>query len=81
MLEFRLAGIGSRFVALAIDTLIQGVGVLVVLAELLHWFDWMSRRASIWAAVLLWLGVFLIESGYFAFVRSDLERADVRQAS
>jgi uncharacterized RDD family membrane protein YckC len=68
-LEFRLAGIGSRFVALAIDTLIQAVAVLalLVVAELLHWFNWVSKRGSIWVAAILWLAAFLIGFGYFVF--------------
>src|SRR5580658_8826695 len=67
-LEFAVAGIGSRFLALAIDTLIQiGLGLVVLLVVFL------SRTAGAfinlsgqWGVALLIAAVFLLIYGYFA---------------
>ena len=68
-LEFPLAGIGSRFLALALDTLIQSAGTLVVviLAVILaagvgeFW-----RGGSVWTLAVFWLALFSLYFGYFA---------------
>jgi uncharacterized RDD family membrane protein YckC len=73
-LELPLAGIGSRFLALALDTLIQ------VMVGLALFVVWISLRApglgrnsvganpgSAWTAALLVLATFLLQFGYFAY--------------
>jgi uncharacterized RDD family membrane protein YckC len=67
-LEFAVAGIGSRFLALAIDTLIQiGAGLIVLLGV------YLSRIAGAfidlsgqWGVALLIAAGFLLIYGYFA---------------
>jgi len=69
-LDFAIAGIGSRFVAIALDTLIQMAAGLVVgiaggfstagLARL-----W--PNSGVWAVAILLLFYFLLYFGYFAF--------------
>ncbi|HXE75997.1 MAG TPA: RDD family protein [Candidatus Xenobia bacterium] len=69
-LEFPLAGIGSRFLALAIDLLIQFIAFLVlflgfsVLSGALNF--WLPG-ASTWAMAGFVLMIFLLTFGYFAF--------------
>src|SRR5262249_14553329 len=65
-LDFAVAGIGSRFLALAFDTLLQialgmGFGLLMFLASLA------LPNSSVWFGGGLILGAFLIYLGYFAF--------------
>ena len=69
-LEFAVAGIGSRFLALAVDTLIQvgiGLAMIIVLAlvgvtgRTLGW-----RGEGLWLTAALGLVVFLLMFGYFA---------------
>jgi len=73
-LELPLAGIGSRSLALALDTLIQ------VVAGLALFVVWVSLRApdlargsggakagGAWTAALLVLAAFLLQFGYFAY--------------
>lgn len=72
-LEFPLAGIGSRFLALALDSLIQAVlytaGIFAMIAvapyadRAASWFRWMSPN---WAAALLIFFLFAVYWGYFA---------------
>ena len=68
-LEFPLAGIGSRFLAVAVDSLIQFFAWLVLML-LFTWFEpdlariW--PRAPVWAFAILMIIGFLIFSGYFA---------------
>ena len=72
-LEFPLAGIGSRFLALALDSLIQGVlytagifamiGASRYLDQAAAWFSWMSPN---WGAALLIFFLFAVYWGYFA---------------
>jgi len=69
-LDFAVAGIGSRFLALAWDVLIQGlVGILAGVAFLL--FQRAVGRffgnAALWIAALLVLFYFLLYFGYYAF--------------
>lgn len=68
-LTLPLAGIGSRFLALAIDTLIQlavlallVIAAIVILAGGSAW----SPNGRIWIAALLILSYFLLMFGYFA---------------
>lgn len=68
-LEFPLAGIGSRFLAVAFDTLIQfgvtlvlGVAGIVVFASSFAHF----QRAGIWLMAIGVLIYFLLQFGYFA---------------
>jgi uncharacterized RDD family membrane protein YckC len=68
-LEFPLAGIGSRFLALALDSLIQTFGFMAV-ALLFTWFEpdlariW--PKAGVWVFAILVILWFLVFSGYFA---------------
>jgi uncharacterized RDD family membrane protein YckC len=67
-LEFPLAGIGSRFLALALDTLIQataGVG-LVVIAFAMGVGGVKMPTHGAWTLALLVLLGFLLQFGYFA---------------
>ena len=68
-LEFPLAGIGSRFLAIALDTLIQALGFLLIVfvAEiLLPAAARFTARAWTWAAAIFFLCAFVIYSGYYA---------------
>ncbi|HVC00225.1 MAG TPA: RDD family protein [Candidatus Dormibacteraeota bacterium] len=68
-LEFSLAGIGSRFLALATDTAIQIVFLLVLVTAAFSLIP-VARLAgmlSLWAIAGLIIGAFLIYEGYFAF--------------
>jgi uncharacterized RDD family membrane protein YckC len=69
-LEFALAGIGSRFLALAVDTLIQAALVLILFVAALFIFaglNLFSSPVGIWLSALGVLMVFLLQSGYFIF--------------
>ena len=68
-LEFSLATVGSRFLALAIDTIIQfAIGAVLLLLGLV--LVWMSSSiiatAQPWVLAGLVLGLFTIYYGYFA---------------
>jgi uncharacterized RDD family membrane protein YckC len=75
-LELPLAGIGSRFLGLAIDTLIQFVlyvigiflfafvGTLAAAAGVFRFFQWIPVS---WAPAIVILFVFCVYWGYFAF--------------
>jgi uncharacterized RDD family membrane protein YckC len=69
-LRVTLAGIGSRFLALAVDTLIQvaaGIVLLVVLGFLGAAGAFAGMRQSpLWVLAALVFGIFLIMFGYFA---------------
>jgi len=68
-LEFPLAGIGSRFLAIALDTLIQVLGFLMIVfvAEiLLPTAARFTPRALTWAAAIFFLCAFILYSGYYA---------------
>jgi len=68
-LEFPLAGIGSRFLAIAVDSLIQlGVavslfllGLLIFSTSFLHF-----RRGGVWVGAIGIIAYFLLQFGYFA---------------
>ena len=67
-LEFSLAGIGSRFLALAMDTLLQGVLYLLVIL-LIFLVPGMGRLSFIpqkWIPAIIVLFMFCIYWGYFA---------------
>jgi uncharacterized RDD family membrane protein YckC len=68
-LEFPLAGIGSRFLAVALDTLIQSAAItvlvlLVLLVGVALSFRW--REVGNWTLALGILAFFVIYYGYFA---------------
>ena len=66
-LEFPLAGVGSRFLALALDSLIQfvvGMGLLV-LGMLVVLPSGLSHRQRIWVAAFGIIAYFTLQSGYF----------------
>ena len=68
-IEFPLAGIGSRFVAVAIDSLLR-VAFLVVLGIIVALFGWGGMFSNIrwqWTIALLVIAYFLLETAYFAF--------------
>ena len=68
-LEFPLAGIGSRFLAIALDTLVQVLGFLLIVfvAEiLLPTAARFTPRTWTWAAAIFFLCVFVLYSGYYA---------------
>src|SRR5271163_3488960 len=68
VLEFEVAGVGSRFLALAFDTLIQillGIGLLVVLA--IAGVSLSSEaKTGIWFLAFILLAYFVLYFGYFA---------------
>jgi len=68
-LEFPLAGIGSRFLAIAIDTLIQTAAgfVLFFIVLFIRSYDSaLLASSSNWTLAILGLGFFTLEFGYFA---------------
>lgn len=68
-LEFAVAGIGSRFLALALDTLIQILVGFVALFGGIFVIGLISAampKAGIWGAAILILFFFLLYFGYFA---------------
>src|SRR6266568_9489506 len=69
-LDFAIAGIGSRFLALALDTLIQmlvgfivGIGGSMVIAALAA----AAPKSAVWGLAIMVLFFFLLYFGYFAF--------------
>jgi uncharacterized RDD family membrane protein YckC len=70
-LEFPLAGIGSRFLAIAADTLLQVAAfwVLIMILAIIR-FSFASLffgRTGLWTMAILLLIAFSIQFGYFAF--------------
>jgi uncharacterized RDD family membrane protein YckC len=69
-LEYPLAGLGSRFLALLLDTLLQGAVVVVVFLAMLllmPGIDVLTPEGAKWL-LALWIFVgFLLYWGYFAF--------------
>ena len=61
-LEFELAGIGSRFMAVLVDHSIQGV--IIVLFALAAW-AFAVTFSPVWSIALLMLAIFVVEWGYF----------------
>jgi uncharacterized RDD family membrane protein YckC len=69
-LDFAIAGIGSRFLALALDTLIQmlvGFIVLIGGSMVIGALAAAVPKSAIWGLALLVLFFFLLYFGYFAF--------------
>jgi uncharacterized RDD family membrane protein YckC len=70
LLDFPLAGIGSRFLAIALDTLIQALVItvfLIIALVLMAFAGISSETAGVWVSAIAILGLFLIYTGYFAF--------------
>jgi uncharacterized RDD family membrane protein YckC len=68
-LEFPLAGVGSRFLALAIDMLLQttiALGVLGAVAGAWGLLDLTGVRGGPWFLAVLIIAAFLLFYGYFA---------------
>ena len=69
-LEFPIAGVGSRFLALSLDFLIQGAAVLIFgIVALIFGFSGVARLiplSSQWVAALAIAFVFLLHFAYFA---------------
>jgi uncharacterized RDD family membrane protein YckC len=68
-LDFTVAGIGSRFLALALDTLIQiAVGMVVFIAGLvaIGAAAALAQRLAVWGLAIMILVGFLLYFGYFA---------------
>jgi uncharacterized RDD family membrane protein YckC len=70
-LEFPLAGVGSRFLALAFDSLLQAGGIvaLIVIGLILRAVAGIApplRGLGVWGIALLFAAGFLIYSAYFA---------------
>lgn len=69
-LEFPLAGVGSRFLAIAADTAIQIIiafVLLIVLAVAIPALSVFGGVGPQWALALLIFSGFLLNSGYYAF--------------
>jgi uncharacterized RDD family membrane protein YckC len=69
-LDFTIAGIGSRFVAIAFDTLIQvvvGLVVGIVAALTIAGISRFLPTGSVWGMAILVLFYFLLYFGYFPF--------------
>jgi uncharacterized RDD family membrane protein YckC len=68
-LEFPLAGIGSRFIAVLVDYLLQFVAFIVLLLGMMLFLPSMQKfesASSKWVVAMLILIPFLLEWGYFA---------------
>ena len=84
-IEFPLAGIGSRFLALLIDTLIQGAIVIVLVLIFVGLGFGLSSAgfgrssaAAVWIVAILIFAYFLLMWILYP-IRIDLERSDARQ--
>jgi uncharacterized RDD family membrane protein YckC len=69
-LEFPLAGIGSRFLAMAADTAIQiavGVLIFIVAVVALPGASFFGISSATWVVALLVIAFFLLNSAYYAF--------------
>src|ERR1700730_17224328 len=67
-LDFAVAGIGSRFLALAYDVLIQSlIGIVVGIGSIIAaaGIATLAPRAGIWAGAVLILFYFFLYFGYF----------------
>ena len=66
-LEFPLAGVGSRFLALAIDMLLQmAIGLLVLAVVSGAWTFLRPRSGGPWFLAVIVIAAFLLFYGYFA---------------
>src|SRR6202167_5304686 len=68
-LEFPLAGIGSRFLAIALDTLLQlaAFWILLMIAIAALWGRFTGIMGKQWVVAILVLMAFLVQFGYYAF--------------
>lgn len=69
-LEYSLAGLGSRFMAIAVDTLCQLIMFLILglaMAIAVPALSGLGPRGGLWAAALSVIGSFLLFWGYFTF--------------
>ncbi|HKY31659.1 MAG TPA: RDD family protein [Candidatus Polarisedimenticolia bacterium] len=65
-LEFTLAGVGSRFLAVAIDSAIQlGLSLVVIIPYIVLAAAEVAMLGSSWALAILVLIIFCIQYGYF----------------
>lgn len=65
-LHYVLANVGNRFLAAAIDHLIQSLAVVVVLLAALALSNWqLFASAGVWTLALMVLGIFALDWGYF----------------
>ena len=65
-LHYVLANIGNRFLAAAIDHLIQGSAIVIVIVIAGAFSDWrLFNSMGVWAAALTVLAIFTIYWGYF----------------
>lgn len=73
-LHFEVAGIGSRFMAFLIDSLVQAIGFLAIfllgLATFAAFFSSFERFASKWIMAILIFAGFFLYWGYFALFES-----------
>jgi uncharacterized RDD family membrane protein YckC len=69
LLEFPLAGIGSRFLAVALDTLLQAAAytVLALIAALLNTLGVLLPLGKQWGIAVLIFVAFVVQFGYYAF--------------
>jgi len=73
LLEFPLAGIGSRFLALALDTLLQWAAIWVIALALILMampFARVFEAVGTWTIAIVIFIVFSIQFGYFAIFES-----------
>src|SRR5262249_8050804 len=64
-LEFEISGIGSRFLAIALDTLIQ-IAIYIVLGVTVAVIPALGRTFGTWWFAILGLAFFCVYWGYFA---------------
>jgi uncharacterized RDD family membrane protein YckC len=72
-LEFALAGVGSRFLALAFDTLVQALAIaaLVTVSATVRWLSSFTLPSiGPWMAAAVVLASFVLYAGYFAIFES-----------
>jgi uncharacterized RDD family membrane protein YckC len=71
-LEFPLAGVGSRFLALAFDTLLQlgAAIVLVLVVAVAGAMGWLPVTVRPWMMAALIAGLFVLNMAYFALFES-----------
>lgn len=68
-IEFPVAGIGSRFIAILVDYLLWTIGVVILFflgVMALSWVSAVNRLSASWAIGLSLLAIFLVHWGYFS---------------
>jgi uncharacterized RDD family membrane protein YckC len=69
-LEFPLSGVGSRCLALLLDTLVQ-IGVMILLLAVLYYASiWTMGSSGMWTQALVILALFIIYWGYYGIFES-----------